>query len=143
MVFYRIISKEEFNFLPEETVIVLNVGGQVFETNVNILTKDPYSLLAACCRVKPPLEKNPDGLFFFDRDWWLFRHILNFLKSQKLPNDLDTLKELYREASFYRLEKLQLAIENLPVDEIRNISLEQATLAHTGLDQLLPHSPHL
>ena len=63
---------------------------------------------------------NEDGIFFFDRDWWLFRHILSYLRSNVLPNELETLKELYAEASYYRLESLQRAIEDIPIDQISN-----------------------
>jgi hypothetical protein len=116
------MSKEEFTFLEAGTNIGLNVGGQLFETDVATLTKDPYSVLAAICRVKPIMPPSKDGVFFFDRDWWLFRHILAFLRSSALPSDLETLKELYVEASYYRLESLQRAIENIPVDQVNSPS---------------------
>lgn len=118
----EIMSKEEFQFLPPEMFIGLNVGGQLFETDVQTLTRDPYSVLAACCRLNSPIAPNADGIFYFDRDWWLFRHILAFLRSSALPNELETLKELYTEASYYRLESLQRAIESIPVDQITNTS---------------------
>ena len=44
-----------------------------------------------------------------------------FLRSHVLPNELETLKELYQEATFYRLETLQRAIEEIPLDQISNI----------------------
>jgi hypothetical protein len=112
------MKNPEFQFLPYDTVIHLNIGGQIFETNVAVLTADPYSLLAACCRENPLFQRDEDGAFYFDRDWWLFRHIIAYLRSHKLPRDLETLKELYQEASFYRLRKLQAAIEDLPVSEV-------------------------
>jgi hypothetical protein len=43
---------------------------------------------------------------------------LAYLKSSVLPTDVDTLKELYTEATFFRLELLQKAIEDLPLDRI-------------------------
>jgi hypothetical protein len=50
--------------------MVLNVGGQVFETTAALLTKDKYSVLAALCRkAKPPLTKNKQGQIFIERDW--------------------------------------------------------------------------
>lgn len=107
--------------MDDETSIVLNVGGQLFETDVKTLTKDPYSVLAAICRQKNPvIQPNSEGIYFIDRDWWLFRHILAFLRSDILPNELETLKELYVESSYYRLESLQRAIENVPVGQISN-----------------------
>lgn len=118
----ELMSLQEFTFVEAETPIGLNVGGQIFETTAGVLTRDPYSILAACCRVNPPIKPNEDGVFFFDRDWWLFRHILTYLRSNVLPNELETLKELYQEASFYRLESLQRSIEEIPVDQITNFS---------------------
>lgn len=84
-----------------------------------MLTKDPNSILAACCRIDGPLKKGDvDDAFFFNRDWWLFRHILSFLRSGVLPCEVEILKELYLEASYYRLEIMQKAIENIPLHEI-------------------------
>lgn len=126
--------------MPPETVIGINVGGQLFEVPVAVLTVDQYSILAAICRVNTPIKPDHDGLFFFDRDWWIFRHIINFLKLNKLPNEIETLKELYREASFYRLEKLQRAIEDVPVDQVTNYS-PQITVVAQGLTEERPVSP--
>jgi hypothetical protein len=117
------ILKEEFNFLEPEVHVKLNIGGQLFETTAGILTRDPYSLLAACCRVKDcPIPKIDEQNFYFDRDWWLFRHILSYLRSSILPNELETLKELYAEASYYRLESLQKSIENMPIEQVSNLT---------------------
>jgi len=49
--------------------------------------------------------------FIRDRDWWLFRYILNFLRDGALPEDRSILAQLYREASFWHLGTLQRAIE--------------------------------
>lgn len=118
--------------MPPETAIGVNVGGQVFETTVAVLTVDPYSLLSACCRRKSPVRASSDGVYFFDRDWWLFRHILSYLRSGVLPRELNVLKELYEEASFYRLEKLQRAIEELPMDQVVNYA-PAAQIASSGI----------
>lgn len=116
-------KQKELEFLNPETLINLNIGGQLFETSVDILTRDPYSILAACCRKIPFFKICPDGkTYFFDRDWWIFRHILTYLRSAILPNELETLKELYKEASFYRLESLQRSIEEIPLNQISNLS---------------------
>ena len=112
----------QFSFLDAETRMTLNVGGQIFETQVSVLTRDPYSVLAGMCRQVPITSPDTSGVFYIDRDWWLFRHILAFLRSNILPNELETLKELYLEASFYRLESLQRAIEDLPLDQVANTS---------------------
>lgn len=121
----RLLENNEFTFSEPEMTIIFNVSGHVFESNVEVITKDPYSVLAACCRKNDViLQPDENGMFYFDRDWWLFRHILAFLKSEILPKNLDALKELYMEASFYRLETLQRAIENFPIHELTNDTSE-------------------
>ena len=115
--------KTELQFLHPELCITLNIGGQYFETTVGILTRDPFSILAACCRQKALFRSCEEGhAIFFDRDWWIFRHILSYLRSNTLPNELETLKELYKEASFYRLLSLQRAIEEVPISQISNLT---------------------
>ena len=106
------------DFVEPDTEIALNIGGQLFETNAAILTRDPFSILAALCRQNPPIARQADGTFFFDRDWWIFRHIIAYLRSDVLPTELETLKELYLEAQFYRIQIVQKAIESLPMDHM-------------------------
>jgi len=116
---YSINVAPEFDFLSLDSKISLNVGGHIFETTVEILTRDPNSILASICRKSPPVAIGVDfNTYYFDRDWWLFRHILIYLKSNILPNELETLKELHTEASFFRLESLQKAIEDIPLSQI-------------------------
>ena len=105
-------------FMPADTRIVLNVGGQLFETTAETLCKDRYSLLAALCLEDPgpPVEprSRPEGAgraFFIERDWWTFNPILHFLRTGALPGDVRLLEEMYAEASFYRLNSLRVAIE--------------------------------
>jgi hypothetical protein len=115
-----------------EREIVFNVGGQIFETTAGVLTREPFSVLATYCRVQPVMPCEPtSGVFFIERDWWLFRHILTYLRSNVLPNEFETLKELYLEASFYKLEGLQKAIETLPLEEVKNLG-SQITGTHPG-----------
>jgi hypothetical protein len=117
---YRVLKSPEITFLESETAVTLNVGGQLFETTVGILTRDPFSILAALCREISPLsDHESDRLIFIDRDWWIFRHVLSYLRSNVLPTDIETLKELYSEATYYRLELLQKAIEDMPLDHIQ------------------------
>jgi hypothetical protein len=42
----------------------------MFEAPVDILCRDPKSLLAQLCGEHPPVLPDPDGgFFYFDRDW--------------------------------------------------------------------------
>ena len=110
----KLEKKANQQFLPVDHRVVLNVGGQIFETTAGVLTKDRWSILAALCDVNPPMAKEADGSFFLDRDWWIFRHILVWLRSDNLPQDPMVLLEMYNEANFYRIKSLCEAIKSLP-----------------------------
>ncbi len=101
--------------LPTSTSerVKLNVGGQVFETSKGILSRDPDSLLCAIVSSNSPLELDSAGSFYIDRDWWLFRHILRFLRDGRLPEDRQLLSQMYFEADYYNLLSLRRAIREL------------------------------
>lgn len=84
---------------------------QMFEVSDYVLKRDSASLLSQLCDENPPVLKDPNGVFYFDRDWWLFRYILIFLRDGSLPQDRNLLAQLYREAAFWHLVELQKAIE--------------------------------
>jgi len=96
-----------------DRVVRLNVGGQIFEITARLLLQDRFSLLAAAClpETQSILKPDKDGCFFFDRDWFLFRHILTYLQTGNLPRDAFRLRELYNEAGFYCLGSLQRKIQ--------------------------------
>ena len=56
-----------------------------------------------------------DNIIYFERDWWLFRYILSFLRDGTIPNETSLLIALYREANFYNCLQLQYAIEERKV----------------------------
>ena len=91
--------------------VKVNVGGQLFELSEVILTREPGSLLSALLEDDSPLTNGEEGVVHVDRDWWTFRHILKFLRDGVLPRDKELLTLLYKEASFWRLRNLKLAIE--------------------------------
>mmetsp|Transcript_4979 Transcript_4979/g.9514 ORF Transcript_4979/g.9514 Transcript_4979/m.9514 type:complete len:340 (+) Transcript_4979:36-1055(+) len=91
--------------------VKVNVGGQLFELSEIILTREPGSLLSALLEDDSPLANGEEGVIHVDRDWWTFRHILKFLRDGVLPRDKELLTLLYKEASFWRLRNLKLAIE--------------------------------
>ncbi|CAM9100149.1 unnamed protein product [Ascophyllum nodosum] len=96
---------------PEEERVRLNVGGQIFETSKAVLRRDSSSLLGALCGGTGPLRADDGGTVYVDRDWWTFRHILKFLRDGILPRDTTSLTQLYREAGFWRCQRLKCAIE--------------------------------
>uniref|UniRef100_K3WUS9 Potassium channel tetramerisation-type BTB domain-containing protein n=1 Tax=Globisporangium ultimum (strain ATCC 200006 / CBS 805.95 / DAOM BR144) TaxID=431595 RepID=K3WUS9_GLOUD len=108
------VARERFNFLSADAVVAFNVGGQLFKSTVKIWTRDRFSILAQLCTTKPKLPKLcvEDDAFFFDRDFWIFQFIYAFLRDNTLPDSIDVLRELYCEASFYRIGLLRHAIES-------------------------------
>jgi hypothetical protein len=99
--------------VPLDPHVLINIGGLMFEVPVSTLIKDPKSLLAQLTNSEtcPILPDHQGGFYYFDRDWWLFRYIVNFLRDGVLPDDRSILSQLYREASFWNLEQMQRAIE--------------------------------
>ncbi|GMF48704.1 unnamed protein product [Phytophthora fragariaefolia] len=89
----------------------------MFKATVKVWTRDRFSILAQLCTAAPKLRPDTDGSFFFDRDFIVFRLIVAFLRDNKLPASIEELRELYCEASFYRLGLLRNAIEARMIGE--------------------------
>ncbi|XP_068596290.1 BTB/POZ domain-containing protein KCTD12b [Brachionichthys hirsutus] len=103
----RGISGEEAPF-PE--IIELNVGGQVYITRYATLTSVPDSLLGEMFTRKSAkgLARDTKGRFFVDRDGFLFRYILDYMRDQHLvlPDHFPERGRLQREAEFFNLPEL-------------------------------------
>ena len=107
------LSKKVENFHFPSTV-KLNVGGHIFETSLQTLTRGaPNSMLAAMFSGKFDLKPAEDGAFFIDRDGTHFRFILNFLRTGTLtlPEDATVFEEVMKEANFYQIQELVDALE--------------------------------
>lgn len=91
-------------------IVELNVGGQVYVTRLETLTAAPNSLLWAKFTQSPPSDLPTDskGRFFFDRDGFLFRYILDYLRDSELflPEFFKERKRLQKEADFFQLPEL-------------------------------------
>ena len=90
-------------FLQFPSVIELNVGGTFLTTRLSTLRKDPDWMLASMFSGRYRLDKDSQGCFFIDRDPALFRHVLNFLRHDKLPA-AHLAVELLEEAEYYQLQ---------------------------------------
>ena len=86
--------------------VKLNVGGVLFTTTVQTLTKDPDSMLAAMFSGRFPMKPAEDGTFFIDRDGTYFRYILNYLRDGQLslPEGATFFEEIEAEAEFYQIQ---------------------------------------
>uniref|UniRef100_A0A3P8TUR6 Potassium channel tetramerisation domain containing 12.2 n=1 Tax=Amphiprion percula TaxID=161767 RepID=A0A3P8TUR6_AMPPE len=91
-------------------IVELNVGGQVYVTRLETLTAVPNSLLWAKFTQSSPAElpKDSKGRFFFDRDGFLFRYILDYLRDSELflPEFFKEKRRLQKEADFFQLPEL-------------------------------------
>ncbi|XP_028815820.1 BTB/POZ domain-containing protein KCTD16a [Denticeps clupeoides] len=93
-------------------VVELNVGGQVYYTRHATLTSVPGSLLG---KLFSPKKEHPNdlardlkGRYFIDRDGFLFRYVLDFLRDKHvvLPDHFPEKGRLKREAEFFQLPEL-------------------------------------
>uniref|UniRef100_A0A803T9F3 Potassium channel tetramerisation-type BTB domain-containing protein n=1 Tax=Anolis carolinensis TaxID=28377 RepID=A0A803T9F3_ANOCA len=84
-------------------VIELNVGGQVYFTRHSTLTGIPHTLLWKMFTSKREavndLAKDNKGRIFIDRDGFLFRYILDYLRDKQvvLPDHFPERGRLKRE----------------------------------------------
>ncbi|XP_059826396.1 BTB/POZ domain-containing protein KCTD12.1 [Hemitrygon akajei] len=91
-------------------VVELNVGGQVYVTRHRTLVAVPDSLLWHMFSRSSPKElpKDSKGRFFLDRDGFLFRYILDYMRDLRLvlPDYFPERCRLQREAEFFQLREL-------------------------------------
>ena len=90
-------------------IIVLNVGGQMYETRRQTLFAVQGSFLAKMVSGESlDHEESNSGCYFIDRDGTHFRFILNYLRNGELPDEVlsEFGAELHPEAVFYGLTGL-------------------------------------
>ncbi|XP_040262226.1 BTB/POZ domain-containing protein KCTD12-like [Bufo bufo] len=91
-------------------IIELNVGGQVYITRYLTLVTIPGSLLWEMFSQKTvqTLARDNKGRFFLDRDGFLFRYVLDYLRDQQLflPDHFPERRRLQREAEYFKLPEL-------------------------------------
>ncbi|KAH0630755.1 hypothetical protein JD844_003944 [Phrynosoma platyrhinos] len=91
-------------------IVELNVGGQVYITRHSTLVSVPGSLLWEMFTQKSSrsLARDSRGRFFVDRDGFLFRYILDFMRDQELvlPEHFPERGRLQREAEYFKLPEL-------------------------------------
>ncbi|XP_061643997.1 BTB/POZ domain-containing protein KCTD16-like [Phyllopteryx taeniolatus] len=97
---------------PPSDVIELNVGGQVYYTRHATLTAFPNSLLGKLFSNKKgscnDLSRDFRGRYFIDRDGFLFRYVLDYLRDKQvvLPDHFPERGRLKREAEYFQLPDL-------------------------------------
>eukprot|EP00741_Cyanophora_paradoxa_P006064 tig00000981_g5882.t1 len=90
------------------SVVRLNVGGIKYTTALSTLLSKPDSMLCTMFSGRFEVTKDPEGLYFIDRDGTYFRHILNYLRDgvTELPEDRIAQREIMREAEYFQLQEL-------------------------------------
>ncbi|XP_061784020.1 BTB/POZ domain-containing protein KCTD16-like [Nerophis lumbriciformis] len=97
---------------PSSDVLELNVGGQVYYTRHGTLTAFPNSLLGKLFSNKKgssnDLSRDFRGRYFIDRDGFLFRYVLDYLRDKQvvLPDHFPERGRLKREADYFQLPDL-------------------------------------
>lgn len=102
---------------PFPEVVELNVGGQVYVTKHSTLLSVPDSTLAAMFSPSSPrggarrrgeLPRDSRARFFIDRDGFLFRYVLDYLRDKQLalPEHFPEKERLLREAEYFQLPDL-------------------------------------
>lgn len=98
------------NSFPD--VVELNVGGQVYYTRHSTLVSTPNSLLGKLFSSKKDasndLARDPKGRYFIDRDGFLFRYVLDYLRDKQvvLPDHFPEKGRLRKEAEYFQLPDL-------------------------------------
>uniref|UniRef100_A0A8C5HJY7 BTB domain-containing protein n=1 Tax=Gouania willdenowi TaxID=441366 RepID=A0A8C5HJY7_GOUWI len=88
--------------------VSLNVGGDIYTTTLDTLTRCRDSMLGAMFTGQIPVLRDKRGNVFIDRDGKVFRYILNFLRTSclDLPDEFSELALLRREADFFQIRPL-------------------------------------
>ncbi|TRY81282.1 hypothetical protein DNTS_012119 [Danionella cerebrum] len=121
----------------QSDVIELNVGGQVYYTRHATLTSLPNSLLGKLFSSKKDISndlvQDVKGRYFIDRDGFLFRYVLDYLRDKQvvLPDYFPEKGRLRREAEFFQLPEL---VKILTPEDYSHSDFDEAS---QGSDQRL------
>jgi len=95
--------------------IKLDVGGIIFSTSVANMIRVKGTFFSAMFSGRWEVKQDEDGMIFIDRDPFVFRYILNFLRGDTIPIDLLTPMErfhLIEDAKYYQVNELLELLES-------------------------------
>ncbi|XP_017770133.1 PREDICTED: BTB/POZ domain-containing protein kctd15 isoform X2 [Nicrophorus vespilloides] len=101
----------------------IDVGGTIYTSSLETLTKYPESRLAKLFNGTIPIVL--DSLkqhYFIDRDGGMFRHILNFMRNSRLliPDNFNDVDLLLEEARYFDIAPMIRQLEQLKKEKIKN-----------------------
>ncbi|XP_072767853.1 BTB/POZ domain-containing protein Tiwaz [Anoplolepis gracilipes] len=108
----------------------IDVGGTIYTSSLETLTKYPESRLAKLFNGSIPIVL--DSLkqhYFIDRDGGMFRHILNFMRNSRLliPDNFADLDLLLEEARYFDIAPMCRQLEQMKKERIKNGSTTMMT----------------
>ncbi|KAL0280056.1 UNVERIFIED_CONTAM: hypothetical protein PYX00_001465 [Menopon gallinae] len=100
----------------------IDVGGTIYTSSLETLTKYPESRLAKLFNGSIPIVL--DSLkqhYFIDRDGGMFRHILNFMRNSRLliPENFKDLDLLIEEARYFDIAPMCRQLEQMKKERLR------------------------
>ena len=100
--------------VAESDLVTLNVGGTLYTTTIDTMTRHTQSSLWYMY-FDPIPYKDSNGHYIIDGDGPIFRHVLNFLRRSSLclPHDFKEWDLLSAEAEFYMIRELMDAVKSL------------------------------
>ncbi|XP_015514108.1 BTB/POZ domain-containing protein Tiwaz [Neodiprion pinetum] len=101
----------------------IDVGGTIYTSSLETLTKYPESRLAKLFNGSIPIVL--DSLkqhYFIDRDGGMFRHILNFMRNSRLliPENFADLDLLLEEARYFEIAPMCRQLDQMKKERIKN-----------------------
>lgn len=96
--------------LPNDRVVVLNVGGTLITTLYSTLCSSPSQLADWAEHDFNHLPRDRHGHPFLDRDPTIFAHLINYLRGYGLPSKADDLVVVAEDADLLRLDALKREI---------------------------------
>ncbi|CAF5186339.1 unnamed protein product, partial [Rotaria sp. Silwood1] len=92
-------------------MVILNVGGEKFSTKVETLIREKNTFFTALFSQQWQIKGDPnDGSIFIDRNGKIFYYILEYFRTNMVPNnvmkDETLLNSLFIEAEYFRLHSL-------------------------------------
>ena len=133
--------------MSSKSILKLDVGGQLFKTNIQTLCKYPDSMLCAMFSHTDsgmtPMPKTEKGHFFLDADPIYFRVVLNWLRLGKVTLELKRhLKGTMALAEYFGLDKLTEELKmidkknKLPSPSVRTVARSYETVDETIEDNV-------
>ncbi|PVD27069.1 hypothetical protein C0Q70_12219 [Pomacea canaliculata] len=104
-------------------VLRLNVGGMFYTTTRPTFLRHPASLLARIATGHVQVSRDDRGFLVIDRDGQVFRHVLNYLRTDRLflPDGFREVALLREEAIYYELPGLVGILDGMLENRRRNL----------------------